>query len=177
MANETNEILTVNEVAAYLRMNPMTIYRLAQQGKIPASKVLGCWRFKRQEIEAWLKAQEFQPSKILVIDDDPFIGSTIKNALGKKHTAIAVETAHDAIGILKREKFNLIFLDLNLPDMDGLTLYKQIISSEKTIPVVIITGLTDGALLSKMVNEGAQFVLNKPFTIDEVKQMLSFIKV
>jgi excisionase family DNA binding protein len=172
-----NEILTVNEVADYLRMNPMTIYRLAQQGRLPASKVLGCWRFKRQEIEAWLKDQEFQPSKILVIDDDPLIGNTIKNALGKKHAVSAVETAKDALNILERERFNLIFLDLRLPDTDGLTLYKQIILSGKNIPVVVITGSTDGALLSRMVEEGVQFILNKPFTIEEVQQMLSFIKV
>lgn len=177
MVIDTNEILTVNEVADYLRMNPMTIYRLAQQGKIPASKILGCWRFKRQDVESWLKAQEFQPSKILVIDDDPPIGDIIKEALGKKHTVITVETAYDALTILEREKFNLIYLDLTLPDLDGLSLYKQIIASGKMIPVVVITGSTDGAILSKMVAEGVQFILNKPFTIDEVKQMLNFIKV
>jgi excisionase family DNA binding protein len=177
MVNETNEIITVNEVAEYLRMNPMTIYRLAQQGRIPASKVLGCWRFKRQEIEAWLKAQEFQPSKILVIDDDPLVGSTIKNALEKKHSVVSVENAHEALSVFGREKFNLIFLDLNLPDIDGLSLYKQLNSQGKNIPVVVITGSTDGVLLSKMINEGVQFILNKPFTIDEVRQMLNFIKV
>ncbi len=177
MINESNEIWTVNEVADYLRMNPMTIYRLAQQGKIPASKILGCWRFKRQEIESWIKAQEFQPSKILVVDDDPLIGSTIKNALSKKHTVIIAETAFDALKALENQKFNLIYLDLKLPDMDGLTVYKKIVVSGKNIPVVVITGSTDGELLSKMVAEGVQFVLNKPFTKDEVQQMLSFIKV
>jgi excisionase family DNA binding protein len=177
LENGINEILTVNEVAEYLRMNPMTIYRLAQQGKIPASKVLGCWRFKRREIEAWLNTQEFMPTKMLVIDDDPLIGNTIKNALEKKHTVIAVKTAHDAIVVLEHEKFNLIFLDLNLPDMDGPSLYKQITASGRNIPVVVITSSTDGALLSKMVNEGVQFVLNKPFTTNEVQQMLNFIKV
>lgn len=177
MVNESNEIWTVNEVADYLRMNPMTIYRLAQQGKIPASKILGSWRFKRQEIESWIKAQEFQPSKILVIDDDPLIGSTIKNALSKKHTVILTETAFDALKALENQKFNLIYLDLKLPDMDGVSLYKKIVVSSKNTPVVIITGSTDGELLSKMVTEGVQFVLNKPFTTDEVQQMLSFIKV
>jgi excisionase family DNA binding protein len=131
MANETNEILTVNEVAEYLRMNSMTIYRLAQQGKIPASKVLGCWRFKRQEIESWLKAQEFQPSKVLVIDDDPQIGSTIKDALGKKHIVVTVETAQAALSSLECEKFNLILLDLSLPDIDGLTYINKLSLQEK----------------------------------------------
>lgn len=177
MVNESNEIWTVNEVAEYLRMNPMTIYRLAQQGRLPASKVLGCWRFKRQEIESWLKDQEFQPSKVLVIDDDPLIGDTIKNALAKKHTVVAVETGKEALEALERQKFNLIYLALSLPDIDGLSLYKRIIGLGRNIPVVVITASTDGDLLSRMVNQGVQFVLNKPFTIDEVQQMLSFIKV
>lgn len=176
MGND-NEILTVNEVADYLRMNPMTIYRLAQQGKIPASKVLGCWRFSRRDIESWLKTQEFQPSKILVIDDDAAIGAAIQNSLEKKHKIFSVETAQDALEVLKREKFNLIFLDLNLPDIDGLSLYKQLKTDLKNVPVVVITGSTDADLLGKVVAEGVQFILNKPFTIDEVRQMLSFIKV
>ncbi|HEX3048921.1 MAG TPA: response regulator [Bacillota bacterium] len=176
MGND-NEILTVNEVADYLRMNPMTIYRLAQQGKIPASKVLGCWRFSRREIETWLKTQEFQPSKILVIDDDSAIGVAIQNSLEKKHKILSVETAHEALGALEREKFSLIFLDLNLPDIDGLSLYKQLKNNQKNVPVVVITGSTDVDLLGKVVAEGVQFILNKPFTTDEVRQMLSFIKV
>ena len=172
-----NEILTVNEVADYLRMNPMTIYRLAQQGKIPASKILGCWRFKRQEIEAWIKAQEFQPSKILVVDDEPEVGSSIKNSLGKKHTVLVAENAQAALDALENHHFNLIFLDLNLPDIDGLSLFKQIKAKWRNTPVVIITGSTDPALLAGAISEGAQFVLNKPFSEDEVCQMLSFIKV
>jgi excisionase family DNA binding protein len=177
MMNENNEIWTVNEVAVYLRMNPMTIYRLAQQGRLPASKILGCWRFKRQEIMDWLRDQEFQTSKILAIDDDPLIGNTIRNALGKKHTVLVMETARDAINILEREKFSLIFLDFKLPDIDGLTLYKQIVALGKSIPVVVITGSTDEALLARMLEEGVQFILNKPFTTNEVQQMLSFTKV
>ncbi len=169
--------MTVNEVAEYLRMNPMTIYRLAQQGKIPASKILGCWRFKRQEIEAWVKSQEFQPTRLLVIDDDPAIGLTIKSFLEKSHAVVAVETAGEALRILEQQKFNLIFLDLNLPDVDGLSLYRQIKAMGKNIPVVVITGLTDPALLTRAISEGAQFILNKPFSAEEVRQMLNFIKV
>ncbi len=169
--------MTVNEVAEYLRMNPMTIYRLAQQGMIPASKILGCWRFQRSEIEQWLKSQEYQPSKVLVIDDEPTVGKMIQNVLGRNNTIIVAENAQYALTILQREKFNLIFLDLKLPDMDGLALFKKIKEFESTIPVIVITGANDPRLIGNVVLEGAKFVLNKPFTMEEVQQMLSFIKV
>jgi excisionase family DNA binding protein len=172
-----NEILTVNEVAEYLRMNPMTIYRLAQQGKIPASKILGNWRFQRQEIEAWIKAQEFQPSRLLVIDDDPAVGAAIKDSLGKKHAVQVAGNAREALAALEANRFNLIFLDLSLPEVDGLTLYKQLKEQGVNVPVVVITSSTDSALLAQVVAEGAQFILNKPFSSDEVRQMLNFLKV
>jgi len=49
--------MTVSETAAYLRMNRMTIYRLAQEGKIPAFKVGGSLRFDRQGIDEWIAQQ------------------------------------------------------------------------------------------------------------------------
>jgi excisionase family DNA binding protein len=47
------EMLTVKEVAEYLKMKPVTIYKLAKEGKIPAFKVASFWRFKRDLIEKW----------------------------------------------------------------------------------------------------------------------------
>lgn len=49
-------VMTLPEVARYLRVNRSTIYHLAQQGLIPASKVGRQWRFHPQVIEEWLKS-------------------------------------------------------------------------------------------------------------------------
>lgn len=51
------EILTIREVADYLKVTERTIYRLAGAKKIPAFKVGGTWRFSRQEIDQWIKRQ------------------------------------------------------------------------------------------------------------------------
>lgn len=48
-------VMTVPEVAAYLKLAPSTIYRLAQAKKLPGRKVGGAWRFSRQGIEEWLR--------------------------------------------------------------------------------------------------------------------------
>ena len=50
-------ILTVREVAAYLKITEKTAYRLAAEGKIPGFKVGGAWRFKGEEIDAWIETQ------------------------------------------------------------------------------------------------------------------------
>jgi excisionase family DNA binding protein len=47
-----NDVLSVREVARYLKLNEQTIYRLARNGKIPASKIGRQWRFSRREVEA-----------------------------------------------------------------------------------------------------------------------------
>lgn len=57
MANADDEILTLDEVAIYLKAGKRTVYRLAAAKKIPAFKIGGTWRFSRSEIDTWIKQQ------------------------------------------------------------------------------------------------------------------------
>ncbi|MEI8324240.1 MAG: helix-turn-helix domain-containing protein [Betaproteobacteria bacterium] len=50
-------ILTIKEVAIYLKVTERTIYRLAAAKKIPAFKIGGSWRFSRPDIDSWIKNQ------------------------------------------------------------------------------------------------------------------------
>lgn len=52
-----DEIMTIREVATYLKIKEKTAYRLAAGGEIPGFKVGGSWRFRRNEIEAWIDDQ------------------------------------------------------------------------------------------------------------------------
>ena len=53
-----NTMMTVEEVADYLKMKTVTIYKHAQEGKIPGFKVGSKWRFKRETIDKWIEKQE-----------------------------------------------------------------------------------------------------------------------
>lgn len=55
-----SEILTITEVAGYLKVTERTIYRLAAAKKIPAFKVGGTWRFRATDIDGWIVAQSKQ---------------------------------------------------------------------------------------------------------------------
>jgi excisionase family DNA binding protein len=57
------EILTLKELAEYLKVNEKTIYRLSSEGKIPAFKVGNKWRFKKESIEQWIEEQNIFQDK------------------------------------------------------------------------------------------------------------------
>ena len=58
MQTET-DILTLEELHSYLKIPKPTLYALAQHGRIPAAKVGKHWRFRRPDIDEWLKAQQW----------------------------------------------------------------------------------------------------------------------
>ena len=55
--------LTIDELAEHLKMGRTKLYRMAQDGNIPASKVCNQWRFDREEIDTWMKRQRPLNSK------------------------------------------------------------------------------------------------------------------
>jgi excisionase family DNA binding protein len=56
--DESDRILTIDELAKYLKVGKTTLYRLAQDGKIPGQKVGKHWRFNRDSIDRWLEKRE-----------------------------------------------------------------------------------------------------------------------
>ena len=54
----SNVVMTIEEVADYLKMKTVTIYKHAQTGKLPAFKVGSKWRFKKDTIDKWIEKQE-----------------------------------------------------------------------------------------------------------------------
>ena len=57
MSDQPNEILTIDEVAAYLKAGKRTVYRLAANGKLPAFKLGGTWRFRRGDLDQWIASR------------------------------------------------------------------------------------------------------------------------
>ncbi len=58
MQADLEPAMTVKDVAAFLRVDEKTIYRLVTKGEIPGFKVLGSWRFQRSDLETWIKDQK-----------------------------------------------------------------------------------------------------------------------
>ena len=61
---KTIETLTPSEIAKILKLHPFTVTRLAREGKIPAFKVGGSWRFRKDKFERWIDAQAGDTRKV-----------------------------------------------------------------------------------------------------------------
>jgi len=58
---DTDPLLNIHQVADYLQLNLSTVYQWAQQGRLPAIKLGGRWRFRRADLDRWLEAQTRRP--------------------------------------------------------------------------------------------------------------------
>ena len=59
-----SEIMTIEECAKYLKTSLSTLYKLAQEGKIPAFKLSGQWRFKKNLIDKWMEEESFKRNSL-----------------------------------------------------------------------------------------------------------------
>ncbi len=57
------DIFTIKEISLYLKLAEKTAYRLASDGKLPGFKVGGAWRFRKEEVDRWIKEQERSSAK------------------------------------------------------------------------------------------------------------------
>jgi len=60
----TDKWLTINQIARYLQVSKEKIYKLCQRGKMPASKIGGQWRFKKETVDQWAESLSNQPKRI-----------------------------------------------------------------------------------------------------------------
>lgn len=66
MSDQPDEILTIDEVSAFLKAGKRTVYRLAASGKLPAFKLGGTWRFRRSDLDNWIASRI---GKVMVDDE------------------------------------------------------------------------------------------------------------
>ncbi len=158
------ELFTTKEVASYLKLRPETILRGVKKGEIPAIKVGGHFRFDKDQIDEWLVNNSTAKKRILVVDDEEPIRKLFKETLEKNnYHVITADTSKKAVKLARSWNFDLVFLDLKMPDTDGVQTFRKIRRIDKDVPVIIITGYTASDLLNKAVRQAPFGVMKKPF--------------
>lgn len=173
-AEEGQHWMNVEEVARYLNLHLMTVYRMLQTGLIPAHKIGGRWRINRKELDEWFEQQGGGTRKaVLVVDDDPAVGKLFKRALQQEQCSIdVVSTGEEAVQQAMQKTYDLVFLDLLLPDMDGARTFAQLRKIDPDANVVLITAYPDSDLVGKAMKHGAVSLLIKPLPVAEIKRLV-----
>jgi excisionase family DNA binding protein len=174
------KLMTVGEIAYYLRVTEKTIYRLLERGRIPATKVGRQWRFDTTLIDKWLRRNSVKVQAIiLVVDDEEVIRLLFKETLEELgHRVIAAENATSALEVVKQQDLDLVFLDLKMPGMDGAELFRHIKAAKPRLPVAIITGYPDSDMMARALAQGPFGVMNKPFgEADIITAVHNFLRI
>lgn len=169
---ELPELMTVKETAEYLRIPLPTVYYLVQRGQLPAIQIGGRWRIKRSLLDRDVLRNEGagQPT-VLVVDDDPALQQLFKQFLKKAGFGrIVVGTGQEALQFADKQAFDLVFLDLKLPDMPGDEVYKALKAGHPDVPIVIITGYPDSEVLSRILAHGSVTVIQKPLEFEQLNR-------
>lgn len=173
------EIMTVEEVARYLRVTERTIYRLLKRGDIPATRVGRQWRFERAFINEWLRQTATRKQgAVLVIDDDELVRSLFEETLGKlEYRVVTAVDGPRGLELLRQHKFNLAFIDLKMPGMDGAEIFREVKTIKPDLPVVIITGYPDSDMMNRALAHGPFGIMKKPFNnVDIITAVESFLQ-
>ena len=172
-----HNLLTVKETAEYLRIPLPTVYYLVQRGKIPAIQIGGRWRIKKSALDRDILRQDKQGQPTaLVVDDDLGLQDLFRTFLKQiGFSRVVVGTAKEAIKSLRKQKFDLMFLDLQLPDAPGDQVYKTAKQIDSDLNVVVITGYPDSEILDRILQVGPVTVLKKPLKVEQLNQTVKIL--
>ncbi|GKS59239.1 response regulator [Nitrospira sp.] len=113
-------------------------------------------------------------AKILVIDDEPFVLELLNTVLKRKgHEVILASMGHRGIETFVKEHPQVTILDLNLPDMDGISVLKKIRSVNPSAPVVMLTGGGSETAQDEARELGVVDFLPKEFSLHRLGDALS----
>ena len=173
----SHNLLTVKETAEYLRIPVPTVYYLVQRGQIPAIQIGGRWRIKKASLDRDILRQDKQGQPtVLVVDDDLSLQELFKSFLKKiGFSRVVVGTAKDAISSLRKQKFDLMFLDLQLPDAPGDEVYKTAKQIDPDLNVIVITGYPDSEMLDRILQISPVTVLKKPLKVEQLNQTVKIL--
>jgi DNA-binding response OmpR family regulator len=115
------------------------------------------------------------PARILVVDDDPLTGELICEILRSAGMdASFLTSSAAAAGLLKREKYHAVFLDMRMPPPDGVELARQIRASRvnASTVIVMITGEEERTLMKRAFDAGVEFFLFKPVARNKLLKLI-----
>lgn len=118
-------------------------------------------------------------SYILIVEDDPFTRRLVEKSLGARFRIFIAENAAQAIQSYIRHAPDVLFLDIGLPDADGLHVLDKVMEIDKDAYTVMLSGNGHKENVIKAVEKGAKGFVGKPFTKGKLEDYISkspFIK-
>jgi len=117
-------------------------------------------------------------TKIMIVEDSNFMVSVIRNFVKKKEADVEFIEAHNGKEAVEKypiERPDLVFMDIMMPEMDGMTALEKIKGIDMNAKVVMVTSLKDPAQEDKAKAAGALMYIKKPFNSADIFNVLDTV--
>jgi CheY-like chemotaxis protein len=120
--------------------------------------------------------QTKRKGNILIVDDEEFVCDILRQALSSVgHNVVIANNGEAAVELVRRNHFDIFFLNLTMPGKNGLSVLREIKILDPSSVVVIISGRTEKDISDKAIAEGAFSFIRKPFTVSQIHNTVARI--
>jgi len=111
--------------------------------------------------------------RVLVVDDEKAVCDVLKEALEKRGHLVATESSGGlALERARVQTFDVVFLDIKMPDLNGVETLKRMRRLQPEAEFIMITGYAASELVDESLSHGAFICLSKPFSLGQVTDMM-----
>ena len=163
------EVKKIDPEAAVIMMTAYSVEDLVKEALEEGAYTIVYKPFDIDRIIAIIEELLHEKTLILVVDDQFSDRETLKTILEDKGYRVATaKDGTEAIEMVKSRHYDIIFLDVRLPGMDGVETFEQVKKIDPEATVIMMTGYTEEDLVKRAVSEGAYTCIYKPFDMEKV---------
>ena len=113
-------------------------------------------------------------TRVLIVDDAAFMRMMIKDILQKNGFEVVGEASNgiEAVNLYKKEKPDVVTMDITMPDMDGIEAVKEIKNFDPTAKVIMCSAMGQQSMVMDAIKSGAKDFIVKPFQSDRVLEAI-----
>ena len=112
-------------------------------------------------------------AKLLIVDDSYFMRVVIRGILkSRNHTVVEATDGNEAVEVYRREKPDVVTMDITMPNKDGIDAAHEILAEDPSAKIVMVSALGQEALTKKIAEAGVSDFLVKPFDPEQVLEVV-----
>jgi two-component system response regulator HydG len=163
------EVKKIDPEAAVIMMTAYSVEDLVKEALEEGAYAIVYKPFDIDRIIALIEGLLHGKILILVVDASFEDRETLKQILEGKGYRLATATdGAEAIALVKERHYDIVFLEVRLPDMDGFETFEQVKQIDHEAIVIMMTGYTEDDLVRRAITQGAYTCIYKPFDIEKV---------
>jgi two-component system response regulator HydG len=162
------ELKKVNPQASVIMMTAYSVEDLVKEALEEGAYAVVYKPFDIEKIVSIIESA-LQKTLILIVDSSFTDRETLKAILEDKgYSVAAASTGSEALAKVREKRFDIIFLDVKLPDIDGVDFFEQVKAIDPEVAVIMMTGYSETELMQRVISQGAYTCIYKPFNVDRV---------